>query len=540
MKQYLKPPVYWFCLLALVTSFTAKAQSGEGYYGPATSKGNVSHGVGTGVQAFSIATGGSYDGFTYGIGVDNFIGPNGAPGAQEIGGIVAPIFDTLKLNNGATSAFNITNTAGILVNGGLAYNNGITTTLRANRAVGLAAAIQFLGTAVYTPALTPAIGTDLVFTDGFVSKVNPVAFVYPVGNVTDLRPITVTGTGTFATAWNNVNVATPYPYLPSNLPTGTSAINTNGYWEWSATAAATATLSIPDESSFTTAGKLSVMAYDGTNWTNLGGVFATNTENSTNTAAVTVPATTQALAIGQTVPYVKVSANAFLMGAMSGTSMVSSLNALLPLAQPYNNSTTNYAGTELLSAIPVSMVDWILVDIRDSITPTTIVATKAALLTTDGSITDVFGNPVTFLNVTPGNYYVGLRHRNHLAIRSASKIALTPTTTVTDFRTSIATVYTNPGIANAPMKDMGNGKFAMWAGDVNGDGFIKFSGPNNDKSALLVGCLSGNPGTVLNGFNNCDINLDGSTKFSGPSNDKSFLLVNALAGNTGLIITQHL
>ena len=543
MKKHLKFPGWSLSLLALAISFTATAQSGEGYYGPTINIGQLSHSVGTSTNAFTVPVGGSYDGFTYGIGIDNFIGPNGVAGAQEIGGVVAPIFNTLQLNNGAANAFYITNTAGIVVNGSVAFNNGITSTIRTNRTTGLAAAIQFLGTAIYTPALTPVTGTDAVFTDGFVSKVNPAAFVFPVGNVTDLRPITATGTGTFTTAWSNVNVATPYPYTTPTLPTGTSAINTNGYWEWSGTAAATVTLSIPDETAFSPATRLSVLGYNGTAWTNLGGVFTTNTENSTNTAAVTVPATTQALAIGQTVPFVKVSPDAFLMGAMSGTSMLSSLNTLgrIPLTQPYNSGTIPYPGTEVLTALPTNMVDWILVDIRDSITPLTIVATKVALLMTDGSITDVDGvSPITFLNVTPGNYFVGIRHRNHLAIRSGVLLALSGTTTIADFRTSLASVYTNTSLTNAPMKDMGNGKFAMWAGDVNGDGVVKYGGSQNDRTLLLSGCLAGNTGTILNTYLGCDLNLDGVTKYGGSGNDRTFILSTILSGSTGTILNAHL
>ena len=543
MKQFFKHRGWSLSMLALIISFTASAQSAEGYYGPAINTGQLSHGVGTGVQAFSILTGGSFDGYTNGRSVDNFTGPNALAGAQEIGGIIAPGFDTLQFNNGATSAFNITNTAGIVVNGALAFNNGITTTVRTNRTAGLAGAIQFLGNAVYTPALAPALNADLTFTDGFVSKLNPTAFVFPVGTVTDLRPITATGTGTFVTAWNKINVVTNYPYTTASLPTGTSALNTNGYWEWSGTAVATATLSIPELSTFATANKLSVMGYNGTAWTNLGGKFTSNVENTTNTAVVTIPATTQAIAIGQTVDYVQVSPSAFLQGAMSGAVMGQGLKTanVLPLAQPYNNTKTNYAGTEVLTALPTNIVDWVLVDIRDSTTATTIIATKAALLMTDGTITDVDGlSPVLFLNVTPGNYYVGLRHRNHLAIRSAVRLALSNTTTAADFRSSMASVYTNTGIANAAMKDLGGGKFAMWGGDVNGDGVVRYGNSNNDRFAMLTGCLSGNTGGIIVNLSGCDLNMDGTTKYGGGGNDRFFLLSTILGGLPGGIIYSHL
>ena len=374
------------------------------------------------------------------------------------------------------------------------------------------------------------------------------AFVYPVGNVTDLRPITATGTGTFATAWSNVNAATNYPYTTATLPTGTSAINTNGYWEWSGTAAAAVTVSIPELSTFTTAIKLSVMGYNGTVWTNLGGIFTTNTENSTNTAEVNVPATMQALAIGQSVPFVKVSPAAFLMGAMNGTAMTKALNTatLIPLGQPYNTGTIPYIGTELLTALPTNMVDWVLVDIRDSITPTTIISTKAAILMTDGTITDIDGvSPVTFLNVTPGNYFVGLRHRNHLAIRNAALIALGNTSSTVDFRTVAATAYTKPGLTNTPLKDMGNGTFAMWGGNGTGGTSVRAGGPPSINSYLYFynTALSGNFATIINTvYSNGDYNMNGVIRAGGPPsiNDNTFIYNNVLGGDFAKIIQQHL
>ena len=546
MKQFFKHPMRLPGMLIVPLMFLAagaKAQLPETYGAAWTNTGYVSHQAGTGSNAFSVITGGSYDNTTYGTGTDAFVGPLGITGAQEIAGTVAPLLGNLSFDNGTISQLNITNTAGLQITNNLTFNNGITSTVRTNRTSGLAGAIQFLSNGNYTPALTPAIGVDARFTDGFVSKVNPAAFVYPVGNVTDLRPITATGTGTFATAWSNTNAATPYPYTTATLPIGTSALNTNGYWEWSGTAAATATLSIPDETAFTTANKLSVMAYNGTAWTNLGGVFTANTENSTNTAVVAIPATTQALALGQTVPYVQVSPAAFLMGAMSGTSMTKNLNTLgrLPLAQPYTSGTKIYSGTELLAALPINMVDWVLVDIRDSITPTTIVATKAAILMTDGTITDVNGvDPVTFLNVTPGNYYVGLRHRNHLSVRSAVKLALSSTTTAADFRTSMSSVYTNTALVNAPMKDMGNSTFAMWAGDANGDGLVRYAGSNNDRGYILFTLLASNTNNTVSVFSNGDLNLDGVVRYGGSNNDRGYILFSLLGSNGNLVLREHL
>ncbi|MCB0744556.1 MAG: hypothetical protein KDC67_11675, partial [Ignavibacteriae bacterium] len=51
------------------------------------------------------------------------------------------------------------------------------------------------------------------------------------------------------------------------------------------------------------------------------------------------------------------------------------------------------------------------------------VATRAALLKSDGSIVDIDGNSaVSFNGITSGNYYVVVYHRNHLPIISSQPI----------------------------------------------------------------------------------------------------------------------
>ena len=65
------------------------------------------------------------------------------------------------------------------------------------------------------------------------------------------------------------------------------------------------------------------------------------------------------------------------------------------------------------------------------------------------------------------------------------------------------------------------GKFALWAGDANGDGRVAFSGQNNDVDAIFTaidlapGNLLGLPSFVLNGYRGTDVDLTGSTIFTG-------------------------
>ena len=516
MKQFFKHRGWSLSMLAMVISFTASAQSAEGYYGPVINTGQLSHGVGIGAQAFSILTGGSFDGYTNGRSVDNFTGPNGLPGTQEIGGIIAPGFDTLKLNNGATSAFNITNTAGIVVNGALAFNNGITTTLRTNRTAGLAGAIQFLGSAVYTPAFTPAAGPDLKFIDGFVSKVNPAGFVYPIGNVTALRPVTVSGTGTFTAGWSNLDIHTsPYAVV---LPLGITAITSKGYWEWSGTAIATATLSIPDVSTFTSAANLTVVGYNGTAWVNLGGVFATNTENSTNGTAISVPANIQAMVLAEI--GVPLSLKVFLAGDINaGATMRNDLQnyfggnvGLLPSISPYGGVTNTYALISNPTGPVGAVADWITVEVRvASNNYNAAMETQYLLLKTDGSIVTTTGTIPVFAAQT-GTVRVIIKHRNHLAIMS-NDITGFNTSKSYDFSTSLS--QASNAFGDPAQMTLKFGKWCMWAGDTFNDNFID----GTDRSTI-----SGNLGKNDETYLINDLNMDGFAD----GTDRSLLNFNLL------------
>ena len=53
------------------------------------------------------------------------------------------------------------------------------------------------------------------------------------------------------------------------------------------------------------------------------------------------------------------------------------------------------------------------------------VGRRAALLKSDGSVVDLDGSSqVKFKGIVPGNYYIVVRHRNHLPIMSANPVNL--------------------------------------------------------------------------------------------------------------------
>lgn len=167
---------------------------------------------------------------------------------------------------------------------------------------------------------------------------------------------------------------------------------------------------------------------------------------------------------------------AFLEGPYDNGAMDTTLNSAgnLPLAQPYGIAPWNYSGSEVLSAIPVDMVDWVLLELRTQTGAESAIARRAALLNTSGQIVDTTGlSPVTFQGVDHGAYYVVVFHRNHLAVMSAAPLSVTDSTALHDF--SIAQTQ---GFGISPMKTLAPSVFGMYSGDSNGDGSVDSTDKN--------------------------------------------------------------
>ena len=197
----------------------------------------------------------------------------------------------------------------------------------------------------------------------------------------------------------------------------------------------------------------------------------------------------------------ELSAKVFLEGPYDeDETMNTNLTSVLPLTQPYNNSSLLYNGTENLNAIPANMVDWILVEARTG-TPnlsggagTTVVETIAGILLDNGEIVGVSGAPIRFENLIEGDeYYFAIRHRNHLSVLTANPVTAT-TQMSYDFTTNI-----NQAFGFAQQKISTDGKAMMLAGNANGDNVIQ----TTDYDAW-----SNNPAAV-GVYSNIDFNLDG-------------------------------
>lgn len=197
-----------------------------------------------------------------------------------------------------------------------------------------------------------------------------------------------------------------------------------------------------------------------------------------------------------------------LQGPFSGGTMTTALNSqgVIPLAQPYNGTPWFYGGTESVATIPSSVVDWVLLEVRagDPLSPPMeTVASRAAFLKSDGTVVDTSGTGVVGASAIAGNYYVVVRHRNHLAIMSATAAALNKASVLYDFTTAQSQAYsTNPGVID-PMIALGTGgvaPFGMFAGDANSDGFVNAA----DRTATRLGANQ-------SGYRKDDVTLDGFT-----------------------------
>jgi len=191
-----------------------------------------------------------------------------------------------------------------------------------------------------------------------------------------------------------------------------------------------------------------------------------------------------------------------------------------------------------------AIVDWIFIEIRDGLDYNVVVATKHALLQRDGDVVDIDGfSSLLFPTVCPGNYYISIKHRNHLGVMSSTTYNLNASAQLIDFTSG--NHWTKPGINIQPQKFI-DGVYALWAGDIRRDKNVKYNGIYNDKEYILF-ALPGYPyslyGNTIYGYRNEDVNMDGKVRYATMDNDKNFILDEIISSSQNSspndIIRQH-
>ncbi|WP_299438625.1 BspA family leucine-rich repeat surface protein [uncultured Aquimarina sp.] len=203
---------------------------------------------------------------------------------------------------------------------------------------------------------------------------------------------------------------------------------------------------------------------------------------------------------------------------------------IIPVNSPYADGIALDPG--IFSVLDQNaLVDWVWVELRDATDNITVVASKSALLQRDGDILDENYQTLSF-SIPAGEYYIVIKHRNHLGIMSNETIALDNSTTSVDFTNGSIATYGNNAQTTFSMP---SGLSGMWAGDANEDGKINLIGSSNDSNTIRDVILN-DPinlpiqfyGFNVTGYNDADVNLSGGAQIIGANNDANLVRDNIL------------
>lgn len=204
---------------------------------------------------------------------------------------------------------------------------------------------------------------------------------------------------------------------------------------------------------------------------------------------------------------------------------------IIPTTSPYADALMCNAAVFTATGAN-AIVDWVFVELRDETTNTTVLYSQSALLQRDGDVVGVDGiSPLTFDSANR-NFYIAIKHRNHLGVMTSSPLALTSSPATVDFTNSASQITFGSNAQTA--YGMSSGIVAMWSGDANGDAVVQYTGATADSPGILTNALNdvGNflnfPTFTVNGYSSFDVNMDGGSQYTGASADSPFILQNAL------------
>lgn len=200
-------------------------------------------------------------------------------------------------------------------------------------------------------------------------------------------------------------------------------------------------------------------------------------------------------------------------------------SSLLPLLEPFTALGYTHAGgggeqlqpSALTVAGPDALVDWVLIELRapDGVT---LMATRSAVVQRDGDVVDMDGESPVKLPALPSDYRIAIHHRNHLPVVTAAAIPLAQGLNSIDLTDgSVATYGTEAQRVRGSVR-------LLWAGDVTGDGIIKYVGEDNDRDPILQTIGGSVPTNTSTGYVPEDVNLDGVVKYVGEDNDRDPIL----------------
>jgi hypothetical protein len=266
-------------------------------------------------------------------------------------------------------------------------------------------------------------------------------------------------------------------------------------------------------------------------------------------------------------PSLKLNLKVLLSGPFNPTNNLMNdtlrLLGLIPTTDPYatatysanfshvNNSIVDAIGANVLAVSGNNaIVDWVFVQLRSAQDSSIVIATKAALIQRDGDVVSANNgvSPIEFKNFLPGNYFISVKHRNHLGIMVKNTIPLSGIATNVDVTNTSVLLYQMVGKNGNPSPLTGatrlqNGYRTLYAGNVNisliglANKFITYNAwTNSDRATLLT--ATGGVSTLV-GYTIFDIDMNGFARFNGLNPDRIVMFQNCNYSNL-IIVNEQL
>ena len=168
-----------------------------------------------------------------------------------------------------------------------------------------------------------------------------------------------------------------------------------------------------------------------------------------------------------------------------------------------------------------AVVDWVEVELRDANDASVVLLSVCGLVQRDGDVVATDGTSALAAAIQPGDYFIAVRHRNHLGAMTAQSVTLGLSPVTVDL--------TLPGTATfgtEAQKNIG-GVMVLWAGEVITAGSeVKYTGAGNDRDPILQAIGGTVPTSTVAGYLEEDVNMDATVKYTGNANDRDPILQN--------------
>ena len=191
--------------------------------------------------------------------------------------------------------------------------------------------------------------------------------------------------------------------------------------------------------------------------------------------------------------HVLVSAKALLEGAYdTGGLMTTGLNSnsAIPLV-------STLADARVVGSIPAGVTDWVMLELRTTADGAAL-SQRSFFVKNNGDVVDWDGasTSLSLPDAAAGSYYLVIAHRNHLAVMSASAVALTGSAaTAFDFTTGLDKFYGNDA---ALLDTSPTNIYGLYAGDATANGQVQNDDKNEDWKTQ----------TGTSGYKSADFNLN--------------------------------